>query len=548
LNGRKEEAEAKFQHALQIDPNHVPALLHVAVLSAAAGRMEEAEKICRQLSAVDPRQFGQVYPTLLAREGKLPEAIAVYQRVVQSYPENYLASTGLVITYLRLNRASEAQQVVDRALRVNPKDLHALLLKAQLFLRRGDYRGAQEPLSAALAYQPASAMAHYLLAKVYERQNAFTQRRTELNTALRLNPALLSARLELARSLIQNKNAHEALDLLNHAPAEQQTAPAFIAQSGWTYLALGDKNGFSKTVAIGLSANNPESLVQDGVFKLLQKDFAGAQQSLEKALERNPADLRALDALLESYSRQHRPELALAKIRYYATRQPPSPGVQVMAGTWLAGHGKTEEARTAFLAAEQTAPRNTPAKLALAKLDLTTHNYEAARGRLTSVLALDDHNLTARLLLGTLEESTGHEDAAIAQYRGVLDFAPSDAMALNNLAYLLSKRPSRLDEALNYAQHAMEMAPDDSNTNDTLGWVLFRKGLYQSALTHLQAAAKSARAVPKYHLATDYFKLNQISLGKQVLAEAQKADPTAAELALAKQAMAEAQTKTLSQN
>jgi len=61
------------------------------------------------------------------------------------------------------------------------------------------------------------------------------------------------------------------------------------------------------------------------------------------------------------------------------------------------------------------------------------------------------------------------------------------------------------DEALKYAQSAVELAPEAGFAQDTLGWVHYRKGIYDGALRCFdRAVQREPTAVNKYHLALAY--------------------------------------------
>jgi tetratricopeptide (TPR) repeat protein len=539
FNGRGPEADEQFRRALQINPNHAPALLHVASQHAQAGRLAEAEKIYRQLSQQDSKRFGDILPAFLLQQGKLEAAITEYQQAVHNNPDNRSMRDGLITAYFKTGRWKQAGTILDETLRANPKDGSALLEKAQLLLHLGKPGDSRQVLETLLGYQPTSAEAHFLLAEVYRAQNTPLSQRQELSEALRLNPWLLRARLALSAALIRDKGAHDALDLLEHAPAEQKKLPVYVAQYNWTLLASKDLAGFGNGVATGLTTGLHEFLVQDGVFKFIKKDFAGAQESLERALQQDPKDLRALEALADCYVQQKHPEIALQKIHFYAARQPRWAEVQLFEGNWLAKYGRLDEARVAFLTAEAASPEYAPAQLALGKLDLVQGKNDGARSHLTRALALNEHDSEAHRWLATIEASAGNYKGAILHYHKVLDVLPSDANALNDLACILSDHAGQLEEAFTYAQRAKELAPNDPATDDTLGWILSRKGLYGQAMVHLRSASgKSESAVPKYHLAITYFKVGDVARGKRALAAALKVDPSAAEAVLAKQAMA----------
>ncbi|PYM63872.1 MAG: hypothetical protein DMD79_07485, partial [Candidatus Rokuibacteriota bacterium] len=78
------------------------------------------------------------------------------------------------------------------------------------------------------------------------------------------------------------------------------------------------------------------------------------------------------------------------------------------------------------------------------------------------------------------------------------------------------------DKALQLAQLAKEVAPDDPHISDTLGWILYKRGVYQQALTLLQEAATKLPDNPavQYHLGVTAAKTGDRQLAKKVLSQA----------------------------
>jgi Tfp pilus assembly protein PilF len=113
----------------------------------------------------------------------------------------------------------------------------------------------------------------------------------------------------------------------------------------------------------------------------------------------------------------------------------------------------------------------------------------------------------------------------MAHYRELLNADPNHVVGLNNLAFLLAGH-GKTDEALKYAEKARELAPDNAAVEDTLGWVLYRKGLYTMALRHLESAVKR-EATPRRrcHLGMAYVKAGDPQRGRQLIQVAIEADP-----------------------
>jgi tetratricopeptide (TPR) repeat protein len=123
-------------------------------------------------------------------------------------------------------------------------------------------------------------------------------------------------------------------------------------------------------------------------------------------------------------------------------------------------------------------------------------------------------------------------------YRKVVDADPANIVALNNLAYLLGSQPGHFDEALKYAQQVKELAPDNKGVDDTIGWIMFRKGLYRSAVKYLESAAQGPPdPVIRYHLGMAYVKAGD-RRGEPILRAALKTAPGLPEAQMAAQLLA----------
>jgi Flp pilus assembly protein TadD len=72
--------------------------------------------------------------------------------------------------------------------------------------------------------------------------------------------------------------------------------------------------------------------------------------------------------------------------------------------------------------------------------------------------------------------------------RRVISLKPENAHAHNALGYSLADRRQRLPEARQLIQRALELSPGDPFITDSLGWVEFRLGNRDEAVTLLRRA------------------------------------------------------------
>ena len=518
-------AKTELRRALDIQPKYQSALFDLATLDLATGNPAAADRIYQQLSSLTENKH--LHALFLIRQKNYDPAIAELRALLKADPVNRTARSLLVHALVITNRSDQATNVLAQAVRKNPHDTDALVEQSQLNLKAGNVEEAERNLRQALHFRGDSAVAHLVLARVHAARNNGSQEQQELRTALQLDPKLLSARIRLSDLLIQANSGQAALEVMDQAPTPQKDTAPVIAQRNWALLALHESAEFHKGVEQGLRlAKLPDLLTQDAIWKFDRRDFDGGRVSIEMALAQNPANPRALELLYNSYLAQQRRVEGLARLQEHARKNPSSAVLQYFVAKQLRDNGQREEARQALAAALKAQPKFTLAGLSLAQMDLEDHNLDTSRNRVSSILSHDPKNVAALFLLGNIEDETGDRTAALDQYRKVVALDGSNLLALNNLAFHLAYVPEGQTEAVQYAQKAVEISPDNPEVQDTLGWVYYKAGMYSRAMSALQSAASQGN-VPerKFHLALVYLKTGRQRQASEIIQTIERTDP-----------------------
>ena len=533
---RDRKAEAQFRRAIQLDPQYGQAWMDLGMLLFHGNRRAEAQPVFRQLAALPGKTYRPVYALYLLETGQRDAAIVELERLSRLDPADRAARTRLVKMYMIAGRRSDAQRLLAQAIARNTRDADALLQRSEMSIEAAQYQAAQNDLNLVIRYRPDSAEAHLILARLHHAQHAPLAERQELAEALQLNPALLSVRLDLARLLIASKASQAALEILQEAPDAQKHTLPVIIESNWALLDLGRYADARQGVAEGLSLSPaPGLLLQDALLKTEAKEYAAARRTLEGLLRQSPEDLRVLTAIVQLYSRQNHKAAALHAVREHAARHPDSAPIQNYLGELLLADRESAAARSAFRSALAADPHFRPAQLALARLDVTEGRLDSAGRTLSALLAADPNDPELWLYTGWLENARKDYPRALADFRKVVDAEPANVVALNNLAYLLASQTEQLDEALKYAQQVKELAPDDKSVDDTIGWIMYRKGLYRSAVPYLEKAAQDqSDPAIHFHLGMAYWKLGD-KRGEANLRAALKDAPDLPEAKMARQ-------------
>ena len=115
---------------------------------------------------------------------------------------------------------------------------------------------------------------------------------------------------------------------------------------------------------------------------------------------------------------------------------------------------------------------------------------------------------------------------AEADFRKILVADPDSTAALNALGYTLADRTTRYQEALELIDRARTAEPDNAAIIDSYGWVLYRLGRKDEALTELRRAfALQKDAEIATHVGEVLWDLGRRDEARKYFEEARKLDP-----------------------
>lgn len=456
--GDRVRGRALLSNLLAQASDYLPAQVQMLKLELAEGRLDECEDLIRRVLAVENTHF---------------EALSARVRVL-----------------LARGKPEAALKEMERVVGLYPRLPQAQYQFALTLLANGDLTKAATALDQALALAPNLVEATLLRARLHMRRGDTAAAIQLLTELLRKRPGLVPARLTLAEAYGLRGEPAPALAIFDELIKEYPREPQFHFLRG---LVLRDLQQPEEAYAAfeqarTLAPDSPIILRQLVEVQLARRQIEAARALLTEPLARNPnaADLRVLLAL-----------------------------------TYLAQQdlARAEEILTQTL---EVAPDSRPAYILLAEVLLAAGKQQPALERLEQVVAKNPKDVPAWMQVALLRDSLGQQEQAVQAYRKLLEANPRFQPALNNLAYLLSEHFQQVDEALDLARRARELAPKDPATADTLGWIFWRKGDYDRALTLLEEAAQGLPAEPEvqYHLGMGHYMLGQEATARAALQRA----------------------------
>lgn len=158
LVGQTEKALAELDHALELNPNYVEALIHQALVLNALGREDDADAALRRASEISSdsrRGFPSHLAAKLANQhaalgdayaesGGLPEAIQQYQAALGLGPDFHDLRYKLGRLLLEAGRALDAREQFEIIVRARPNYLDAAAMLGLACFLAGDGLAARQ--------------------------------------------------------------------------------------------------------------------------------------------------------------------------------------------------------------------------------------------------------------------------------------------------------------------------------------------------------------------------------------------------------------------
>jgi tetratricopeptide (TPR) repeat protein len=153
--------------------------------------------------------------------------------------------------------------------------------------------------------------------------------------------------------------------------------------------------------------------------------------------------------------------------------------------------------------------------ITLADLLRRAGHYDEAAGLYTAALKLapahDARQAALFFARGVSYDHLKQDSAAETDLTQAVALAPNQPLILNYLGYLWADQGKNLTQAEELLQHAAALAPTDGAIADSLGWVLYRRGSFEAAVGHLEAAvaANPGDSVMNAHLGDAYWQVGR---------------------------------------
>jgi tetratricopeptide (TPR) repeat protein len=499
-------AERAFRQAVDREPNLAEA--HLALGDLYVGRRDaiQAErefKTAAELAPVGSRARIRLADFYLLTK-RPDEAKRILSEINGKAPAYLPAWRRLAEISLHERKYDENITTLQTLLKKNPADLEGHLLLGRVRLAKHETPEALQEFQQVLKLDPKNATARYQLGLAQLQAGNLQQAKVELKEAISAAPNFTEAVLLLADLNIQTGAVQPAIEDLQSFLLRQPNVFQAHSLLGLAYLAKHDPihatEAFRKLQA--LAPKDPRGFYLVGRGLRAQGKTTEATKEFEAALALAPGYVEPLGQLAGMALAQKQPDVALGRVTKQITLVPTSGGFQYLLGIVYLARREPVLAESAFLKATELEPTLTDAYVRLGNLYGASGRYDEALTKVNEALKVNSRTLRAQMLQGIVYERKGDIGKAQEAYERVLTLSPRFAPAANNLAWLYSEHGGDQEKALQLARTAKEAAPEDPNVSDTLGWILYKRGVYQQAHGFLKESASKLPGTPlvQYHL------------------------------------------------
>jgi len=461
------QAYALFLRAVELNPKHVGALIHLGRLYAMSGAPEKAIEAADKVLVQKPGDPAAMVLKGLAkaRMGNKEDAIQDVEAAVKVDSGNVEAVSLLSALYADLGNMDKAMAMAEKGIKDHPKNIGLHLLLARMYEKSGKTEGTVTILKKMIEIQPENQTNRNRLAAYYFAKGNNSEAEKVLREAIVAKPDSVDAKLALVEFLGKEKSSREnaVKELegfvksnpdeykLQFALAKIYFATGRAEEGRSLYQSISDKDSDGKD---GAAARTKLA----GIL-VMEKKLVEAKAMVDGVLAEDPKNRDALLTRAAISLASKDSDKGIADLRTLLSEDPGHvKGLRLKARAHLAKK-EVALARESLEAAIQVSPQEAAANFELAQLLVQTGKVDDAISVLEKMQKFaPDH---AGIMLGLAKIYTGQrkwgEVAKVAQQMQAKH--PDKALGYY-YAGLAVQGEGKLEESVNLLERALQISPN----------------------------------------------------------------------------------------
>ena len=491
FRGRFADADAEFERALQIDPDHVEANLGRAEALRLLGRAADGLPLARRandLVADDPRTH-VVLSRLLMLNGEPADALAVAERGLKLDPQSRDLRLWTMMALDELGKADEAIGRLQAWLDDDPTWTVGLAMLGDQLRRDGDNVKAASVLARAIELDPRSALSIGTYGQVLLALGDTEGAEEQLRRALVLDGSLTWAVVDHARALVQLGRAREAIAPLERLFGEAPTEPLVAEVYARALIVAGRAEDAISWLLPLSEVDNPDPNLLTWLGEAYRvrgtdEDVRAGEAVLRRAIEIAPESAFAHGTLGALLAADGRFDAALEHLQVATDVD----GSYAFAWKWrglvLLDRERFPEAESALLRAVHLDPDDPAPWYWLGRARVQLNSELQAIEAFDEAHRLDREDIAPLIDKGQALRSLARDEEAVEAFDAALALDGDHVLALAEKGEAL-RVLGRFDQARDALQRALELAPDEPWVRASHAGALLGLQRYTEAIAEL---------------------------------------------------------------
>jgi cellulose synthase operon protein C len=565
-----------LQHAIELDPKNLEALVQIAKLQLAAVQLDKALKNVNTANDIKKDDTdvlalrAAILFRLKDREGARNDA----ERALALNPDNPDAHAVLAADKMADGNSVAALQFIDRGLAKDQKNLGLLMFKLKIFEDNKDDAKLETVLRQIISsYPDMKEMRKALLGFLISRKR-LPEAETEMRSAIAENPNDSERAMELVAFIGTVKGpdaARSELEKLIAAKPDVATYSMALAQMDFASnrsdaaiagmeaivakgtpkedvlraqllltemnLKLGqtEKAKVLVTKILSDDSKNAEALALRASISLDANEVDNAVADLREALNQEPNSIRFLIQLAHTHERQG--AVGLANDRFVQALKISNYGPQIVLDyiSFLQRRGKIDEVETIVADAVTRNPKDTRLLQELAKTKLNKQDWAGAQAIAETLKKIGDTSGVGDQIIGAIQLGQNKFDDSIATLKEAYTAKSSDqsTQPMYSLFFAYMKA-GKIIEAEDFIQSVLKVNEKNAEARVLLGSIKLSQNKPEEAEVAYNLAIKNQPTSPIGYtaLAKHYLSQGKIAEAEAVVKAGQEKLPHDADMNL----------------
>lgn len=468
MMGNDRQSEQLLLQVVALRPKEAAPYYDLSKLATKINDVERATDYIRKAIALDGNNkwYREQYADVLVMRSDYVAAAQEYASIGKSekYGNSYLEKSALL--YQKAGKYKEALAQLD-LLKTRDRDNDDILKQQQqIYLKMNDVESAVKVGRELIERNPRESYYYSVLIDIYEHNRQPEKAKQVLEEMQKKFPTDPTLQLALANEALKKGDTATYNKYVRKIITNKELNADLQLQMLGPYLGALSNDSQQRAEALELieviAEQHPEDVEVIGAHARIlgfNSRFPEAAAEYKKAIAINPNNFESWKQLMYLYTR---PSDADSLIRW------------------------SEKAMRVY-------PQQAMVHYFNGVGQLNKKNFPSAIRSLNRAIDLQPEDRTEDLAnmhiaLGDIYQAVKDYPRSDSNFNSALKLDPDNPTLLNNYAYYLSLRNTRLDDAEKMSREALRIRPGESTFLDTYGWILYQQGKYKQALEYMHKA------------------------------------------------------------